>query len=744
VADLGSLLGSAGVGGAIGKAVVQLELDTAKYQAEMKAAQAQTTAGANSMGSGLSQFGGIAKTAFLGAGVAAVAFGAFAVKAAIEANDAHLKLSNTFENNKRLSDSSVEAFERQADSLRDLTGVDDEAITSGMALLGSFKLTGQQVQELTPLVVDLASKYDIDLQAAFKAVGKATQGSAGVLSRYGIVLDESKLKADAFGTTLQGLGVAEGFAADRAEAEPWRVLGAQFEEIAERIGQDLLPVLTEFAEGAIKIVEAMGPLLDLLGRLSPVVGLLAEAFSKLISPLATVIDLLGDFEPTQEMVNLMGSAVIALESMKQKAALAAAAQGELAEKTDEVTESMREQLDAMLALADSTFGLITATRDNRTAENELAAAHRRVNELEREGKEGTAKYAEAKRDLREKSLAAAESQLDLANAARRLQQEIADGKTSRADAIEAIRDLGKEAGLTGKDIQGLVGDIKGGLRDAQETANRLAPGIGKSISEGIAGGITAGSSSIAVAASQAVQKAIVAARAAADAKSPSKKMHELGIDMMIGLANGISDAEQKAIDAARKALEKVIEQTSSALDKIQGKASSFRDTIRGAFSGFLDIGGAFGSAEEGTPLSAILANQVTGASHLADVLEALRRQGASKATLGQVASAGAGLGEALLQGGPSLIDEMNASLKTISEFANQTGKGLSEHFFGEKIDKVEKKLDQLHEDLRELNRLEREGHSHDIVLDGEKVSETTRKHLIRTGSRNPDIFGGRA
>jgi hypothetical protein len=46
--------------------------------------------------------------------------------------------------------------------------------------------------------------------------------------------------------------------------------------------------------------------------------------------------------------------------------------------------------------------------------------------------------------------------------------------------------------------------------------------------------------------------------------------------------------------------------------------------------------------------------------------------------------------------------------------------------------------------LRELNDLELRGHSHDIVMDGTKVAEATRQELIRMGSRNPDIFGGKA
>lgn len=254
MADLSSLLGAAGIGGAIGKAIVSLELDTKKYQAELKGAQAQTVGSTNAMASSTSKFGGLAKTAFLGAGVAVAAFAAYSVNAAIEAADAHLKLQNTFKNSANLSDSSVEAFERQADSLRDLTGVDDEAIISSQALLGQFDLTGQQVLQLIPRIVDLSAKMGIDLEAATKAVGKATQGNAGILSRYGIILDEAGLKADAFGTTLDGIGVAAGFAAARADNEPWRVLGAQFEEVAEQLGNLLLPIIRETVEALKHLV----------------------------------------------------------------------------------------------------------------------------------------------------------------------------------------------------------------------------------------------------------------------------------------------------------------------------------------------------------------------------------------------------------------------------------------------------------------------------------------------------------
>jgi hypothetical protein len=258
MADLSSLLGAAGVGGVIGKAIVQLELSTAQYQTELKGAQATTAASTNAMGASTSKFSSLASTALLGVGAAAVAGAALSVKAAIEANEAHIKLQNTFANNASLADSSVEAFEAQADSLRDLTGVDDEAIISGQALLGQFKLTGAQVLELTPLIVDLSAKMGIDLEAAAKAVGKATEGNTGSLARYIGKIEEGKTPLETFTNITDKLGRVQGFAAERADAEPWRVLTATFEEVAEQIGQGLLPVVQSLSDAFITLAPAIG------------------------------------------------------------------------------------------------------------------------------------------------------------------------------------------------------------------------------------------------------------------------------------------------------------------------------------------------------------------------------------------------------------------------------------------------------------------------------------------------------
>jgi len=91
------------------------------------------------------------------------------------------------------------------------------------------------------------------------------------------------------------------------------------------------------------------------------------------------------------------------------------------------------------------------------------------------------------------------------------------------------------------------------------------------------------------------------------------------------------------------------------------------------------------------------------------------------------------------------VAEANQAILDIAEMSKLTGKALSEAFFGDRIDRLQDKLEKNNEELRDINRAIRDlEHGHDVVLDGEKITVNIRQHLIRDGSRNPDIFGGRA
>ena len=721
MADLSSLLGAAGIGGAIGKAVVSLELSTSKYLSEMKAAEGQTVASTNAMGSSTSKLSSIASTAFLGIGVAAVAGLAMSVKAAVEAQAAHTKLVNTFENQKMLADSSVQAFEAQADALRDLTGVDDEAIIGAQALLGQFKLTGEQVTQLIPKVVDLSAKMGIDLEAAAKAVGKATQGSAGVLARYGIVLDKDKLAADAFGTTLHGLGVAAGFAEQRAKDEPWRLIGAQFEEIAETIGKKLLPVIQDLAQTLadnMPTVEAFGTALqrviDIFSNIEQIsfapwtvlgdsVKVAGGRIGELDLKLPELEKHLGEMQQKADMTtaginNLTGS----LDLSRISAVSAGTEWKGLSKTGKEIADGLKQDLPEII-------GTVTKWKDVFTlSPGDLKTI------TDTWVKIGKTMLADL-RELAESDLKPAMKEA-IAALPPEMRHAWAEGNAKEKGAIEAsIRQ---------------AYNIKDELDKIANDAAGAARGVGRNIASGIALGITTSSELITVAAAGAVHRAIEAAKAAGKIHSPSEEMMKVGAELAKGLEQGILKNTQKVIDATKSMLEKVI-----------GAASSFRSGISGGIGGFGNLGAAFGAGD--IPLSEVIATQVSGASQLASILKALKAQGASRGLLSQVAESGAGFGQALLDSGQ--VAEANQAILDIAEMSKLTGKALSEAFFGDRIDKLQNKLEQNNEELRDINRAIRDlEHGHDVVLDGEKITINVRQHLIRDGSRNPDIFGGRA
>jgi hypothetical protein len=309
--------------------------------------------------------------------------------------------------------------------------------------------------------------------------------------------------------------------------------------------------------------------------------------------------------------------------------------------------------------------------------------------------------------------------------------------------------------------------MKGVIDAAAKQAQSGGKSIGTNLSHSIAVGITAGTPFITAAAVQAVAAAIRAAKAEAGIASPSKKMFKLGLDLMTGLQNGITDNQQKVIDAAQKVidetiklLEKNLAGLERRLDKVMGKADEFRGAISGAFGSFMDLSGGFSipptpealtpeqlaaqAAAAPTTASALdfLQEQLASAQQFAAVLKALQQAGASKDFLAQIASAGPEalpFAQALLQGGPSAVAEASGAFDAINALAEKTAGNLTNKFYGEKMDKLQAKVDQLHEDLRDLNHPK--GNERDVIeivvhTDMDATVELFDQALAKKGKHN--------
>lgn len=241
-------------------------------------------------------------------GAAMVGFGAVALvglghaaMASEEADKATLRLQSSIQNNPRLAGESTKAFEDLATSIMKKTAADDDDIISGEAVLAQMGLTGQQITDLTPLVVDLSRKMGVDMDTAAKTVAKSVNGSSGALKKMGIDVDATRFKTDAYGATMDALSNSVGgFAEQEGQTFSGQLerMGNELHNLEEGVGKGVvkafgnlfqvvekvtgaLESLSPGAQGAIGEFATYGAVaLTAVGALSALVGMLTTAAAR--------------------------------------------------------------------------------------------------------------------------------------------------------------------------------------------------------------------------------------------------------------------------------------------------------------------------------------------------------------------------------------------------------------------------------------------------------------------------------
>ena len=253
---LGSL-----AGGTLGQVLVRVGLDTKQLDAGMAKAKGE----ASSAGTTFSKFGAYASAAFALAGIAAVKFGADAIKSAQEheAVLAQLRIA---------VDGSTQAYEAQATALQNLTGFQDEEVLAADTALSRFKLTETQIQQLIPLVLDYARATGQDAAAAATSLGKALLGNTRALKTIGISFTATGDKAKDLASISKLLedrvgGASEAFG--QTFAGKVEILQAKFDDLKEAIGGGLIIVLGQLAADAQGVAHDLQILIDLIPGMKP-------------------------------------------------------------------------------------------------------------------------------------------------------------------------------------------------------------------------------------------------------------------------------------------------------------------------------------------------------------------------------------------------------------------------------------------------------------------------------------------
>jgi hypothetical protein len=201
----------------------------------------------------ISEFGKKAAAAFAIAAAAAVAYaGKLAVdgvKAAIEDEQAQLRLANALRQATGATDAQIAATEDMILKTSLATGVADDRLRPAMQRLAVSTKSTEEAQKLLTLALDISAASGKDLETVANALGRAQDGNVTSLGRLGLGLSKAELSTLSFTEVQQKLAdLYGGAAATNAETFQGKIdrLKVGFDEAKESLGVALLPAVEQF------------------------------------------------------------------------------------------------------------------------------------------------------------------------------------------------------------------------------------------------------------------------------------------------------------------------------------------------------------------------------------------------------------------------------------------------------------------------------------------------------------------
>lgn len=213
--------------------------------------------------------------------VAGVAkFATDSVGAYAEAEQSQAQLVAAYEKFPALASVSIDALQGLNTEIQRKTGLDGDALSAAQATLAQFGLTGDQIQQLTPLMADYAAKTGKDLTAAAEDMGKAVMGQGRALKTVGVDFTDTGNAAGNFDQLVAGLdGTVGGFAETMGNTAAGKaaILNESFGDIQETVGQMLMPALSALAEVGATVTAWLADNPSVLQAVAIAVGVLTVA-----------------------------------------------------------------------------------------------------------------------------------------------------------------------------------------------------------------------------------------------------------------------------------------------------------------------------------------------------------------------------------------------------------------------------------------------------------------------------------
>lgn len=232
---------------------------------------------------------GIALTAFAAGGVILIRD---LVKSISAQELAEAKLSNALKQVGIYTEQVNKQYLEYANNLQKTTKYSDDAVIAAESLLTQLGVMPDMMNEALKATTNLSSALGMDLQSAATLVGKAAAGQVQMFSRYGVVLDDTKVKSEGLSYVLGEINKKFGGAAV-AEANTFtgqieRLIN-QIDDLKEILGKELLPTISKFISGISQLVTWFSNLSPALITFIAQFGMISTAVAGVLGVVSLVV-----------------------------------------------------------------------------------------------------------------------------------------------------------------------------------------------------------------------------------------------------------------------------------------------------------------------------------------------------------------------------------------------------------------------------------------------------------------------
>ena len=253
-------------------------------------------------------------------GVAAAAVGG-AITAAMmssvkAAGEAQVKMASVNATLATMGDKGKQAKDGilQAASAAVKLGFDDEEAAVSITKL--YQRTGDltEAMNLNQVAMDLSRAKNIDLSTASGLVGMVLSGNGRILKQYQIDLKDSATPLEALGELQQKVS-GQAAEASKTWAVQNQVLTIQMENLKERIGEALLPILTRLLEAVVPIIEKVIAWTEAHPKLTETIVIVTAAVGALLVVLPAIVAFIVAITSTIGLwviaIGVVGAAIVA-------------------------------------------------------------------------------------------------------------------------------------------------------------------------------------------------------------------------------------------------------------------------------------------------------------------------------------------------------------------------------------------------------------------------------------------------